>query len=77
MLRSNLSTRPFYNERAVHLVLALAALVILAVTVLNLVEVVRLSRENTALSARSRDDRTLAEDFARKASATRQGINQN
>ena len=77
MLRSNLSTRPFYNERAVHLVLALAALVILAVTVLNLVEVVRLSRENTALSARSRDDRTLAEDFARKARATRQGINQN
>ncbi len=77
MLRSNLSSRPFYNERAVHLVLALAALVILAVTVLNLVEVVRLSRENTALSAGSRDDRTLAEDFARKARATRQGINQN
>jgi Tfp pilus assembly protein PilN len=77
MLRSNLSTRPFYNERAVHLGLALAALAILAVTIVNVVEVVRLSRENTALSARIRDDRGLADDFARKARSTRQGINQS
>ena len=51
MLRTNLSTRPFYNERAVHLVLGLVALVVLALTVVNLVSVVRLSRQNTVLSA--------------------------
>ena len=32
MLRTNLSTRPFYNERAVHLLLALAAVIVLALT---------------------------------------------
>ena len=48
MLRGNLSTRPFYNERLVHLALALAALIVLVVTVLNVVTLVRLSRQNGA-----------------------------
>jgi Tfp pilus assembly protein PilN len=77
MLRTNLSTRPFYNERAVHVGLGLVALVVLALTVVNLVEVVRLSRQNTVLSARMRDDRRAADDLARKARQTRQGINQD
>ena len=77
MLRTNLSTRPFYNERAVHMGLGLAALVVLALTVVNLVEVVRLSRQNTVLSARMRDDRSAADDLARQARQTRQGINQD
>jgi Tfp pilus assembly protein PilN len=77
MLRTNLSTRPFYNERLVHLALGLAALVVLAVTALNLVEVVRLSRENTKLSARIREDRAAADEFVRKARSTRQNINQD
>jgi len=77
MLRTNLSTRPFYNERAVHVVLGLAALLVLALTIVNVVEVVRLSRQNTVLSARMRDDRSAANDLARKARETRQGINQD
>ncbi len=77
MLRTNLSTRPFYNERAVHVGLGLVALVVLALTVVNIVEVVRLSRQNTVLSATMRDDRRAADDLARKARQTRQGINQD
>jgi Tfp pilus assembly protein PilN len=77
MLRTNLSTRPFYNERAVHVALGLVALVVLALTIVNLVEVVRLSRQNTVLSARMRDDRTAADELGRKARETRQGINQD
>jgi Tfp pilus assembly protein PilN len=76
MLRTNLSTRPFYNERAVHLVLGLVALVVLGLTIANVVEVVRLSRQNTVLSASMREDRSTAEDLTRKARETRQGINQ-
>jgi Tfp pilus assembly protein PilN len=76
MLRTNLSTRPFYNERAVHFVLGLVAAVVLVLTILNLIEVVRLSRQNTALSGRIRDDRTAAAELSRKARETRQGINQ-
>lgn len=77
MLRTNLSTRPFYNERAVHLALGLVALVVLGLTILNLVAVVRLSRQNTGLSGRIRDDRTAAADLTRDARKTRQGINQD
>jgi Tfp pilus assembly protein PilN len=76
MLRTNLSTRPFYNERAVHVVLALVGLVVLTLTILNLVEVVRLSRQNTVLSGRIREDRSAATDLSRKAREIRQGINQ-
>ena len=76
MLRTNLSTRPFYNERAVHVVLALVGLVVLALTILNLVEVVRLSRQNTVLSGRIREDRSAATDLSRKAREIRQSINQ-
>ena len=46
MLRSNLSTRPFYNDRAVRaLVGALAALAI-GLTVFNVYEILRLQRES-------------------------------
>lgn len=77
MLRGNLATRPFYNERLVHLALVLAALIVLVVTALNVGTLVRLSRQNTTLSSRIRDDRVAADDFTRKARATRQGIDQN
>jgi hypothetical protein len=39
-------------------------------------ELVQLSRQNTALSGRIREDRTAADEFARKARQTRQGIDQ-
>jgi hypothetical protein len=77
MLRTNLSTRPFYNERLVHLALGLAGLIVLALTVLNAVKVVQLSRQNTVQSAKTREDRAAADDYTRKARTTRQGINQD
>jgi Tfp pilus assembly protein PilN len=77
MLRTNLSTRPFYNERLVHLALVLVAVIVLALTLLNVAELFRLSRQNTTLSGRMRDDRTAAEEFSRKARQTRQAIDRN
>ena len=77
MLRTNLSTRPFYNERAVHLLLGLVALVVIGLTVVNLVSVVRLSRQNTGLGATMREDRSTAEELTRKARQIRQEINQD
>lgn len=74
MLRTNLSTRPFYNERLVHLVLALVAVIVGAITVLNVVTLVRLSRQNTTLSAAIRDDRSAADDYTKRARDTRQGL---
>ena len=43
MLRTNLATRPFYNERAAHLVIGIAAVIVLAITALNLTRVVTLA----------------------------------
>jgi hypothetical protein len=53
MLRTNLATRPFYNERAVYLVLGALALVGLAVLASLVVRVMDLSARNTELSARA------------------------
>lgn len=76
MLRTNLSTRPFYNERAVHAVLAIAAILVLAVTVLNVVRIVRLSRHNTQLSARVVRDRGEADRLTAEAARIRRGLDQ-
>ena len=77
MLRTNLSTRPFYNERAVHVAVALAALVVLAITVLNVVRVVSLSRLNTELVARTRSDQAEAARLTKDAAAIRKTIDRN
>lgn len=77
MLRTNLSTRPFYNERAVHIGLTLAAAIVLAITALNAVRIVRLSRQNTRLSAGISRDRGEADRLTREATRIRRGINQD
>jgi len=51
MLRSNLSTRPFYNVRAVRALLGLGALIVAAFTLFNVVQIVRLSATQRTLSA--------------------------
>ena len=51
MLRTNLSTRPFYNVRAVRALLGLAALLVAGFTLFNVVQLVRLSATQRTLSA--------------------------
>jgi Tfp pilus assembly protein PilN len=53
MLHTNLSTRPFYNARAVQMLLGILALIVLAVTLYNAVQIVRLSLQQRSLSARA------------------------
>jgi Tfp pilus assembly protein PilN len=62
MIRSNLSTRPFYNNRAVRLWLLLGLLLVVAATVFNVSRIVHSSGSNTELAAAaSRDERRAAE----------------
>jgi Tfp pilus assembly protein PilN len=61
MLRTNLSTRPFYNERAVRWVVLLCALVLAAITALNALQ---------AVSLRSREGDLTARASAARAEAT-------
>ena len=53
MIRTNLSTRPFYNARAVNALLGLFAVIVVALTVYNVVELVRLSTSQRTLGAQA------------------------
>lgn len=76
MLRANLSTRPFYNERAVQLLLVLAGVIVVALTVFNVVRILSLSNQNSELSSRASSDRAEAQRLRGEAAAIRRGINQ-
>jgi hypothetical protein len=76
VLRTNLSTRPFYNERIVHVLLALAAVVVLVVTAFNAIRILTLSKQNTELSAVINRDRAEAQRLTAEARKIRAGINQ-
>lgn len=77
MLRANLSTRPFYNEHAVHILIGGAALLILALTAANVYSVVTLSRQNTELSSRINADQAEAEQLTRMAADIRRRIDKD
>jgi len=53
MLRTNLSTRPFYNVRAVHVALGATGLILLVAMLFNVVQVVRLGMSQQSLGARA------------------------
>jgi Tfp pilus assembly protein PilN len=72
--RLNLSTRPFYNERGVHVVLALAAAIVLALTSYNLWEVYVLSGRHAELKGRISQAETKTRDFRERATAIRRAI---
>jgi type IV pilus assembly protein PilN len=76
MLRMNLSTRPFYNERIVHLLLGCAAVVVVLLTAFNAIRILALSRQNTEFSALINSDRAEAERLTTEAGRIRAGINQ-
>jgi hypothetical protein len=77
MVRGNLSTRPFYNERIIHLLLALAGIVVIVLTAFNAIKIFSLSRQNTEFSALITRDRSEAQRLNEEARRIRAGINQN
>jgi Tfp pilus assembly protein PilN len=62
VIRTNLSTRPFYNEGVVRTWLAILALVAVAATIFNVSRVLQYSRSDTELATQaSRDEARAAE----------------
>jgi hypothetical protein len=76
MLRGNLSTRPFYNERAVRTLLALLALVAVGLTIYNVGEILRLERAGRDARQTVAQNAAQARDLRARAQVIRQGINQ-
>jgi Tfp pilus assembly protein PilN len=71
MLRTNLSTRPFYNERAVHSVLAVVALLVAALTIYNVSQGLSLSRARTELTVKAEQQEAEAARLDQQAAQIR------
>jgi Tfp pilus assembly protein PilN len=76
MPRTNLATRPFYNTRAVHAMLALAAVVLLAFTLYNVVQLVRLTASQRTLGAQAAASEEQAQRLRGEAARIRTQIDQ-
>ena len=74
MIRTNLSTRPFYNERAVHIVLLALAIVVAGATIFNVSRVIRYSRSDTELATQATRDETRAAELRQQASRLRASV---
>jgi Tfp pilus assembly protein PilN len=74
MLRTNLSTRPFYNERGVHGAILAVALVVAAFTIFNLTQIVLLTRRYSDFSGRAAAAESRAGELRAHAAQTRQAI---
>jgi hypothetical protein len=74
MLRGNLATRPFYNERLVSLVLLLVAVAAVALGLFNVQQFRALSAKRGELNARIERDRTEAGRIAGENARLRQTV---
>jgi len=71
MIKTNLSTRPFYNERAVHFWLLVTALVVVAATLFNVSRVLRYSRSDTRLATEASRNEARAAELRQQAARLR------
>jgi hypothetical protein len=75
MLRTNLSTRPFYNIRAVQIVLAVALTIVLGLTLFNVGQVTRLTVRKQSLGSRAAEAEEEAGRLRAEAARMRAQVN--
>jgi Tfp pilus assembly protein PilN len=74
VIRTNLATRPFYNERAVHAWLLVAALLVVGASAFNVSRILRYSRSDTRLATQAAGDEARAADLRRQAAQLRASV---
>jgi Tfp pilus assembly protein PilN len=74
VIRTNLSTRPFYNERLVYIWLMVLAVAVVAATAFNASRVLRYSRSDTRLATQASRDEVRAADLRRQAARLRASV---
>lgn len=75
MLHTNLSTKPFYNVRAVRTALGALAVVVLAISLFNGIRIIRLTMSQQALGAHAAESEREAARLRQQAAAIRAQIN--
>ncbi|HEX7780511.1 MAG TPA: hypothetical protein VF424_14785, partial [Vicinamibacterales bacterium] len=76
MLKGNLSTRPFYNEKLVSLAVGLVLLIAIGLTIFNTYELISLMGERRVLNAHIARDRGEATRITGQADALRRTVDQ-
>jgi Tfp pilus assembly protein PilN len=71
MIRTNLSTRPFYNERIVSFWLLMFLLVVVVASVFNATRVLQYSRNDTELGIQASRDEARAAELRKSAARVR------
>jgi Tfp pilus assembly protein PilN len=74
MIRTNLSTRPFYNDRAVSFWLFVFLAVVVAATIFNTTRVLKYSRSDTELGTSASQDETRATELRAAAAKLRGSV---
>ena len=74
MIRTNLATRPFYNERVVHIWLALITVLVIGATIVNVVRVRQYSRSDTRLASQASRDEARAAALRAEAARLRASV---
>jgi Tfp pilus assembly protein PilN len=74
VIRTNLATRPFYNERFVNLLLVLVAVIVIAVTLFNVTRVRSDSGSNTELASQATQNMARTTELRRNATALRASL---
>lgn len=74
MIRTNLSTRPFYNERAVQLWLLVLGIIVAAATIFNVGWILNYSRSDTALATQASNDEQRATELRQEATRLRASV---
>jgi hypothetical protein len=74
MLRNNLSSRPFYNQRAVGIALGAAAIVVLALTAFNAWQLLSLSAERRDLQNQAASSRAEVTRIRTETAQIQQGL---
>lgn len=77
MLRGNLATRPFYNERLVSLLLVVITLVVIALTLFNVTRLTSLSSRRSELRAQMNADEAEAAKIRAGAVAVQNSVDRN
>ena len=73
-LRTNFSTRPFYNERAVQAVIVVVMLLVCAATVVNVWQLASLTRRDRALGAETAAADVRARALRQQTARARSGL---
>jgi hypothetical protein len=74
MLRTNLATRPFYNDRGVRIAIAVAVVLIAALTAFNAMQVFSLNARNSEMSARAAQAEAQTAQFREQARGITQAM---